>query len=137
MNQLYQDIRYGLRVLIKNPGLSLMAILTLALGIGANSAIFSVVNGVVLRPLPYPEPQQLVRIFSQFPTMNFFEFWISQPEYVELREMNDFLADVGGYRVGGANLTGDGEPLRLTACTTTATVFTTLGVGRPAGPSHQ
>ena len=140
MNHLFSDIRYGFRVLLKNPAVTVVALLTLALGIGANSAIFSVVNSVVLRPLPYAEPEQLVTVFSQFPTMNFFEFWTSEPEYLELRAQNEFLADIGGYRVGGANLTGDGDPVRLTACVATATMFSTLGVdallGRAYGPEE-
>ncbi len=140
MGTLLQDLRYGFRVLLKNPGLTAVAILTLALGIGANSAIFSVVNAVVLRPLPYPDPHQLVRVFSQFPTMNFMEFWTSAPEYLEFRERNEFFQDMGGYRVSGVNLTGDGEPLRIVSCSATASVFTTLRAeaqkGRPFLPEE-
>src|SRR5215467_7110110 len=74
---LFQDLRYGARMLLKNPGFALIAVLTLALGIGANTAIFSVINGVLLKPLPYREPDRIARVYSEFPTMNLRKFWIS------------------------------------------------------------
>ena len=76
------DIRYALRNLRKSPGYAVVTVLTLALGIGVNSAIFSVVNGVLLKPLPYPRPERLVFITSQFPTLGFDQFWVSAPEFV-------------------------------------------------------
>ncbi|HSR49583.1 MAG TPA: ABC transporter permease [Acidobacteriota bacterium] len=128
MSTIWNDLRYGIRVLAKHPGFTLVALLTLAIGIGANSAIFSVVHGVLLKPLPYRQPQQLVQIWSQFPTMDFFEFPVSPPEYYGLRERADFLRDLGGYSNGGANLTGDGEPLRLSVSYATHSLLPTLGV---------
>ncbi len=85
METLLQDLRYSARMLIKNPGFTLIAVLTLSLGIGATTAIFSVVNAVLLRPLPYREPGQLVRVYSEFPTMNLRKFAVSPPEFMDLR----------------------------------------------------
>ncbi len=100
METLVQDIRYALRNLVKSPGFAAITVLTLALGIGANTAIFSVVNGVVLRPLPYPEPERLMFITSQFPALGFDQFWISAPEFLEFRDHNQAFENVGGYRAG-------------------------------------
>jgi putative ABC transport system permease protein len=82
MQDLAQDVRYALRGLRRAPGFTAAAVLTLALGIGANTAIFSVVNGVLFRPLGYPEPERLLAISTQFPTLGFDRFWMSPPEYV-------------------------------------------------------
>ena len=79
MQTFLQDLKYALRMLKKNPAFTVVAILTLGLGIGANSAIFSVVNSVLLRELPYQQPRQLVRVYSEFPTMQLQKFWLSPP----------------------------------------------------------
>ncbi|HSR49582.1 MAG TPA: ABC transporter permease [Acidobacteriota bacterium] len=128
MSTFWKDLRYGIRVLVKHPGFTLVALLTLAIGIGANSAIFSVVHGVLLKPLPYRQPEQLVQIWSQFPTQDFYQFPISPPEYYDFRERADFLQELGGYANGGVNLTGDGEPLRLSVSFATYSLLPTLGV---------
>jgi hypothetical protein len=80
MQTFLQDLKYALRMLKKNPAFTTVAILTLAVGIGANSAIFSVLNSVLLRPLPYRQPGELVRVYSEFPTMQLQKFWLSPPE---------------------------------------------------------
>ena len=85
MRDILHDLRYSVRSLARTPGFALLAILTLALGIGANTAIFSVINGVILKPLGYPQSDQLVMITSQFPTLGFDKFWVSPPEYFDLR----------------------------------------------------
>src|SRR5688572_14849360 len=126
--ELLADVRYALRSLLKAPGFSVVAILTLALGIGANSAIFSVLNGVVLRPLPYQQPDQLVRLASQFPGLGFTKFWISPPEFFELQERNKSFSSLGAYRTGQVSVGGNEAPLRVVSATATHDLFTTLGV---------
>ena len=120
------DIKYALRGLLARPGFSVVAILTLALGIGANTAIFSVVNGVVLRPLSYPEPERVFFITSQFKGM-FDQFWVSVPEFIEFRDRNKAFASVGAYTVGAANL-GTETPSRPVTAAVTHDLMTTLGV---------
>ncbi|MGH7461596.1 MAG: ABC transporter permease, partial [Longimicrobiales bacterium] len=128
MAELLADIKYALRALRKAPGFSMVAVLTLALGIGANSAIFSVLNGVVLRPLPYHDPESLVRLASKFPTMGFEKFWISPPEFFELQQRTQTLARMGAYRTGNVSVGGDEAPLRVTSASATHDLFTTLAV---------
>ena len=126
--ELWADVKYALRALARSPGFATVAILTLALGAGANSGIFSVLNGVVLRPLAYAAPDGLVRVYSAFPGIGFDKFWISPPEFFELRERNKSFASMGGYRTGTTSVGGDDAPLRVTSAVATADLFTTLGV---------
>lgn len=127
MDSLLKDLRYALRNLRHSPGFTLLAIVTLALGIGANTAIFSVVHAVVLEPLAYPQPDRLVFITSQFPALGFDKFWISVPEFLEFRDHNRSFASVGGYRVRAANLGAD-RPVRPSTAFVTDGLFETLGV---------
>ena len=99
-----RDVRHGLRMLRRSPGFTTVAILTLALGIGANTAIFSIVNGVILRPLGYPEPDRLMFFTTQVPAFGFEEFWVSPPEYLEYRELNRSFSAVGAFTTGEQNL---------------------------------
>jgi putative ABC transport system permease protein len=92
MNTLWQDLRYGARMLVKRPGFTLIAIFTLALGIGANTAIFSVVNAVLLRALPYPEPDRLVRLWESNPAANLRAFSASFPNFTDWRDQNGVFA---------------------------------------------
>ncbi len=126
MGAIFSDIRYALRGLLSRPGFSVVAILTLALGIGANTAIFSVVNGVVLQPLQYPNPERLMFITSQFAGM-FDQFWVSAPEFIEFRERNRAFESVGAYTVGAANL-GTEIPSRPVTATVSHDLMTALGV---------
>jgi putative ABC transport system permease protein len=128
MAELLANIRYAVRGLARAPGFALVAVLTLALGIGANSAIFSVLNAVVLRPLPYAQPNQLVRVASKFPTLGFDKFWISPPEFFELKERATSFASFGGYRTGSVSVGGADAPLRATSAIATHDLFETLGV---------
>ena len=127
MTSLTQDVRFALRKLWKSPGFAALTILTLALGIGANSAIFSVVNGVVLRPLPYPESQRLMFITSQFPALGFDQFWVSVPEFLEFRDWNTAFEGVGAYNVSAANL-GTEQPSRPVTALVTPELMPVLGV---------
>jgi putative ABC transport system permease protein len=127
MDRLASDLRYAIRKLAKSPGFAALTIFTLALGIGANSAIFSVVNGVVLRPLPYPEPERLMFITSQFPSLGFDQFWVSPPEFLELRDWNRSFESVGAYNVSAANL-GVEQPVRPVTALVTSELMPTLGV---------
>src|SRR3954464_11084227 len=95
MDALLRDLRHAVRNLLRTPGFALVTILTLALGIGANTAIFSVVNAVILRPMGYPDPDRLVFISSQFPKMGFDQFWVSPPEFLEFQERTLVPSSVG------------------------------------------
>ena len=133
MQTLAQDLRYAFRNLRQAPGFTAVAIVTLALGIGANSAIFSVVNGVVLRPLEYREPDDLLFMTSNFPGESYGEqFWMSAPEYFQYREQSTSFADMGVYTTGEISITGIDTPMRVSAGFASASLFTTLGV-EPVG----
>ena len=123
---LVQDVRYAVRVLAKSPGFSLIAIITLALGIGANTAIFSVVNGVLISPLPFHDPEQLVSLFQKVP--NFENASISYPNFLDWRRMNTTFSDMAAYRSAGFTLTGAGDPERLHGEMISAGFFDILGV---------
>lgn len=133
-----QDLRYGARMLAKSPGFALVAILTLALGIGANTAIFSVVNGVLLNPLSFPHSEQIVSIFTEMP--NFNNGSISYPNFEDWRRMNRTFSNMAAYRSAGFNLTGHGEPERLSGEMISAGFFEILGVnpilGRTFSPDE-
>src|SRR6516164_9367668 len=131
MGALNQNIRYGLRMLAKNPGFTAAAVVCLALGIGATTAIFSVVNAVLLRQLPYRHSARLVRLFTEFPTFpngGLRHFWVSPPEYVELkRDAASFVA-VEGWANQGVNLAGTSEPVRATVGYVTGGLLPMIGV---------
>jgi predicted permease len=111
MMSFWQDVRYGLRVLAKNPGFTAIAILTLALGIGANTALFSVVNGVLLNPLPFSNPDELVAVYAKSPT--FQESSIAYPNFLDWQKENHSFAALSAFRADDYNLTGAGEPERV------------------------
>ena len=126
MQILWQDLRYGARMLLKKPGFALIAILTLALGIGANTAIFSVVNAVLLRPLPFKEPERLLWIWAVRTDRD--KAFFSIPEFIDYRERNQTLAQMAAYTGWGASLTGSAEPERFQGARVSAHAFQMLGV---------
>lgn len=121
-----QDLRYGFRTLRKNPGFTAVAMLALALGIGANTAIFSVVNGVLLRPLGYPDPDRLLMIFET--TSEFSQMSVAYPNYLDWRRESRSFTDMGVTRSDDFNFTGRGEPEHLSGEYVSASLFPTLGV---------
>jgi putative ABC transport system permease protein len=128
METLLQDIRYSFRMLRKSPSFTAVAVIALALGIGATSAIFSVVQAVLLKPLPFKEPSRLVRIWGKFDVDGIPKNWISQPELLDLKEQNQSFEDIAAYQAGGANLTGIGDPVRVNTASVNASFFSILGV---------
>ncbi|MDQ3805913.1 MAG: ABC transporter permease [Acidobacteriota bacterium] len=130
MGTLFNDIRYGARTLWKTPGFTGVAVLALALGIGANSAIFSVVNSVLLRPLPYRDPDRLVFVMENFQQQ---DSSVSYPNFADWREQNRVFEQLAASRVTSFNLTGAGEAERLQGRMVTANFFHTLGVAPAAG----
>jgi len=126
MTSLFHDVRYALRRLRSTPGFTLIAVITLALGIGANTAIFTVIDAVLLRPLPYRDPAQLVLLSEHTPRFPLLS--VSYQNFVDWREQAKSFSAVGAVRNLGATLTGSGEPERLTAQMLTASIFDLLGV---------
>src|SRR5262245_65474913 len=113
MQTLWQDLSYGARMLLKNPGFTTIAVATLSLGIGANTAIFSVLYGVLLKPLPYPDPNPLVRVWQAAPTSGFSQLGFSEAQLVRLRAGNQSFHQIGGCVFTSGNLTEQNEPERV------------------------
>ena len=126
MNAMFQDARYGARTLVKKPGFTLIAALTLGLGIGSVTAIFSVVDAVLLRPLPYKEPGRIAFIVQQFPKLSLFG-GVSAPEMLDYLEGNESFAEMAGYGIINLNLTGRSEPLRIQVARVSTGLFSLLG----------
>ena len=137
LSELRQDTRYALRTLQRTRGFATVAIATLALGIGANTAIFSVVNGILLRPLPFPHSEQLLKVWSANSIAGSTKAPVSPLDLDDWRAQRNMLADLGGWfyqmRGSGIDLTGRGEPQRLEAAFVTPGFFGTLGVPALAG----
>jgi len=132
MQSFLQDLRYGARMLLKNPGITFVVILALALGIGANTAIFSVVDAVLLRPLPYEEADRLVFLNERSPVIE--EMSVSYPNFTDWRTQNHVFEKIGVYNRASYNLTGSGEAERITTGQVSADLFAALrvnaGIGR-------
>ena len=129
LDNLRQDITGAIRGLIKSPGFAAASLITLALGIGATSAIFSVVKAVLITPLPYPAPERIVQIFTRWTA--FEKTWIADQELIDLRKQSRTMTSIAAWTPGQQNLTGDGEPVRIGVGFVTANLFDVLGV-RPA-----
>jgi putative ABC transport system permease protein len=128
MQNLWQDLRYGVRMLLKHPGFTLIAVLTLALGIGANTAIFSVLNAVLLRPLPYKEPERIALVQQHMPKLGWYFGGVSSAELLDYIAGNETFAEMAGYGIVSLNLTGDREPQRLEVARVSPSLFPLLGV---------
>ena len=126
MTTFIQDLRYGLRMLAKNPGFTAVAVLTLALGIGANTAIFSVVNGVLLRPLPYADPGRLMTVYET--SREFGQMSVAYPNFLDWRRENHAFTDIAAYRGDDFNFTGSGQPEHLRGEFVSASLLPVLGV---------
>ena len=128
MGTLIQDLRYGLRMLAKNPGFTVVAVLTLALGIGANTAMFSVVNAVLLRPLPYQDPGRLAVLWTDNLKQNLHQERTSYPNFEDWRKHSRAFEDMAFSSAFTVNLTGSGEPERVIAGRASANLFPVMGV---------
>jgi predicted permease len=126
MTTLIQDLRYGLRMLAKNPGFTAVALLALALGIGANTAIFSVVNGVLLRPLPYADPGRLMSVYER--SREFGQMAVAYPNFLDWRRENHSFTDMAAYLGDDFNFTGSGQPEHLGGEFVSASLLPVLGV---------
>ena len=138
--ELKQDLRVGLRMLGRSPGFALVAVLTLAVGIGANTAIFSVLRSVLLRPLPYPNPEQLVQVWTDHRALGRPEpEWLAPPDFIDLRDGNRTFSGMVSYGGWGPDITGSGDPESLTGMTVGGNFFSLLGatpeLGRLIAPA--
>jgi predicted permease len=131
----WQDVRYGARMLRKSPSFAVIAILTIAIGIGANTALFSVVNGVILNPLAYTEPERLVALYAR--TNQFDKFSISYPNFLDWSRNNQSFSSLAAFRGDDVTLTGMGEPERLKANMVSATFFPVLGANPIVGRNFE
>ena len=139
MQTFWQDLRFGLRMLLKNPAVSAIAVLSLALGIGASTTIFSVVDAILLRALPYPNPQEIVRVWEQAPNgrrMNF-----ADPNFEDFRTQNNTFASLAEYAYESSSVSGGSEPVRVDVAEVSKDFFPSLGVepfrGRAFAPEEQ
>ena len=138
---LWQDLRYGLRMLLKNPAFTVVAVLTLALGIGANTAIFSVVNTVLIRPLPYKDPGRLVYVWSAERARGINQSTVSIPDYLDWKKQNQVFEGMAAVSRATFNLSGGDEPAQVTGLMTSPDYFDVLGakpeLGRPFAPEEE
>ncbi|MBO0858441.1 MAG: ABC transporter permease [Chloracidobacterium sp.] len=134
-DEMFQDLRFGLRMLLKNPGFTLIAVLTLALGVGMNTAIFSVVNAVLLRALPYPQAERIVVLWGKNESLklNQTEFPASYPDFVDWRERSRSFTELAAMLPGSFNLSGGGEAERVGGAAVSNDFFNALGVGAALG----
>jgi putative ABC transport system permease protein len=136
METVWQDLLFALRMMRKNLGFTTAAVLCLMLGIGATTGIFTVVNAVLLQPLPYAHSERLVRVYTEFPTFpngGLHRFWTSGPEFLDLRRDTHSWASLDAWITGGANLAGKSEPVRVTAAYLSGGLLESLGVSPIAG----
>ena len=125
---MFADIRYATRLLRKNPGFAAVAVFTLAIGIGANTAIFSITDAVLLRPLPYRDSSRLVRIWQSEPKMGEGHMGAAPPEFAAYRDRTRAFESLAGYQRDSFDVTSDVAPEHITVCRATASLFETLGI---------
>ncbi len=128
LDTLFQDIRYGLRTLRKSPGFTAVAVLTLGLGIGANTSIFSVIHAVLLSPLPYDHPERIVVIWESNPSGGFNQFAVSPPNYADWHKEASSFEYMASVSRGNFNYTGGAEPEQLTGARVATPFFAVMGV---------
>src|SRR5512134_2451398 len=141
MGDFLQDLRYAARMLGKKPGFTLVAVLTLGLGIGANTAIFSIVNAVLLNPMPYREPDRLVQFWETNPLQNWTQATVAPANLFDWQKQSQSFDEIAAYMgsdksgpgIAGLQLTGGGEPERVKALFVTGNVFSVLGVDAMIG----
>ena len=133
METLIQDMRYAMRMLLKKPSFTIIVVLALGIGIGANTAIFSVVNAILLRPLPYKNFDRISMIWMSNPKLGVMEDWHSYPNYVDYKEQNQVFEDMAAFNTRSFNLTGAGDPVRVVGVWNTASLFSVLGVDAALG----
>src|SRR6266404_6258687 len=133
METLFQDVRYGIRMLLKAPSFSIVATIALGLGIGANSAIFSVVNAVLLRPLPFTNSEQLMTVWETDQQRGQERGSSSYPNFTDLRAQNHVFEHIAAYHNNDFILTGRGEPARLQGAVISADLFSLLGMAPMIG----
>src|SRR5882762_6313459 len=127
METLWQDLGYGFRMLCKNPRFTAVAVLSLAIGIGANSAIFSVTNALLLRPLGYKDADRLVILWNRSPGLNVAQDWLSPGEYLDIKSQNRVFEQVAATIDNSFNLTGQGTPERVEGARVSSSLFPLLG----------
>jgi putative ABC transport system permease protein len=137
VDELIQDLRFGVRMFRKSPGFTVVAVLTLALGIGANTAIFSVVNAVLLSPLPYANADRLMMVKELLPNITAEPFNVSGPDIAEIQKLNHVFEWVGGFSVWTYEFSGRGEPARVTADRISSDLFEVLGVRPVVGRAFE
>jgi len=128
MTGLLQDIRYALRQLRKNLGFTAVAVVTLALGIGANTTVFSAIDAVLLKPLPYKDANRLVMVWEQNPHRGWFENIVSVANYLDWRQQNRVFSDLAAFDAISFSLAGSGTPQEIPAQRVTSSLFSVLGV---------
>src|SRR5262245_49754054 len=134
MDTLLRDLRYGARMLMRRPGFSLIAVVTLALGIGANTAIFSVVKAVLLNPLPYGDPERLVMLWENDTLEGNDRNSVAPANFADWRRQSEACTELAFYgQPGGFNVTGAGEPERIIGCGVAGNTFSLLGVSPAVG----
>ncbi|HTQ84619.1 MAG TPA: ABC transporter permease [Candidatus Solibacter sp.] len=135
MDTIWQDLKFAARMLWKNGGLTLTAVLTLALGIGANTAIFSVLSAVLLRPLPYPEPQQLVKVWGRFTGVGLpkDQMWFSPPELQDFKRLSTSFTEIASATKNAYNMGVGGAPQQISGAVATPSLFRELGVNAQVG----